>query len=944
MRRFGYPLILSIVLVGGSLLAAVLVTGHGPARVSAANAAAATSYRVNSGGPAVTDSQGNSWQADAFYSAGNTASTSHGITNASGQALPTADQALYKTERYSPLNGPAGTLGFAYTFSSLTPGQLYVVTLKFVEFYFSAVGQRIFSVNINGNPVLHDFDIYASAGGRYKALDKAFSATADSSGRIVISFYLGSKDDPKVDAISVVPSGTTTTTSTTPTTSSTSTTPTTTSTSTTPTTTSTTPTTTTTSTTPTGEQCGGLPGTSATFAGDTFAREGWDTFTKNAPIGSFASDGSGIQYTGDQGMGWNEYGDGWSTSSGGVYSPSTVQSVHDGVLDWALTTGHSANPSPLPGGNRYQTYGAYSFCEKIVPDSGQTLTNHQAILLWPQNEADWQSAESDYPEGDLNDSSFTAFAHYGGSGSQDSYDTPTLNTSQWHVYTQTWTPQHRCYFVDGQQIGCSTNQIYQSPERWQLQIEAGGGGSGHVYVDWAWIGTLGGTTTTTTSTTPTTTSTTPTTTTSTSTTSTPTTNLALNRPVTVSSVEPPPNSAGCCAGSNAVDGNTSTRWASAETDNEWIYIDLGAQYNISQAVLRWEAAYASSFKVQASNDASAWQDCYSTTTGTGGTQTLSLSNCTGRYVRMLGIKRGTPYGYSLYEFEAYGTPTGTTTTTTSTTPTTTTSSSTTTATTNAQGCGTSNGGGTGKITHVVWVWMENHDYNQVIGNSSMPYVNSLAQNCGLATNFFAESHPSLPNYIAATSGSTQGVGDDSGPSSHPLNVANIFSQLPGGESQSLMEGMPSNCFKSDSGNYVVHHNPEAYYTNLGSDCSSFDAPLGSTVNLSPLFTFISPNLINDQHDGSASQADSFLQSFIPKLQATSQYQAGNTAIFITYDEDSDSGGNNHVATIVVSPYTHAQVSTSFTHYSMLKTAEQLLGVSQLGNAASANSMLSLFGF
>ena len=250
----------------------------------------------------------------------------------------------------------------------------------------------------------------------------------------------------------------------------------------------------------------------------------------------------------------------------------------------------------------------------------------------------------------------------------------------------------------------------------------------------------------------------------------------------------------------------------------------------------------------------------------------------------------------------------------------------------------------GKISHVVWVVMENHGYGSIIGSSQAPYVNQLANAYGLATNYLAIAHPSLPNYIALTSGSTQGVSNDSGPSSHPLSVPSIFSQLPGGQSRSLSESMPSNCLKSDSGEYVVHHNPMAYYTNLGSDCASFDVPFGAAPDLSAAFTFIVPNGLHDMLDGTIAQGDSFLSSYVPALMATPQYQAGNTAIFITWDEDENTGKNNQVATIVVSPYTQAvKVSTAFNHYSLLRTAEDLLGLPALGNAASAAPMESAFG-
>ena len=248
------------------------------------------------------------------------------------------------------------------------------------------------------------------------------------------------------------------------------------------------------------------------------------------------------------------------------------------------------------------------------------------------------------------------------------------------------------------------------------------------------------------------------------------------------------------------------------------------------------------------------------------------------------------------------------------------------------------------ISHVVWVVMENHGYGSIIGSSQAPYINQLANTYGLATNYRALAHPSLPNYVALTSGGTQGVTDDSGTSTYPLNVPSIFSQLRGGQSRSLQESMPSNCRKSDSGQYVLHHNPMAYYTNLGTDCSKFDVPFGASPDLSAAFTFITPNATHDMLDGTVAQGNSFLSTYVPALMATSQYQAGNTAIFITWDEDENSGANNQVATIVVSPYTKAvKVATAYSHYSLLRTAEDLLGLPPIGNAATAAPMEAAFG-
>ncbi|WP_037606359.1 discoidin domain-containing protein [Streptacidiphilus rugosus] len=125
--------------------------------------------------------------------------------------------------------------------------------------------------------------------------------------------------------------------------------------------------------------------------------------------------------------------------------------------------------------------------------------------------------------------------------------------------------------------------------------------------------------------------------------------LSQGRPATASSTE----NAGTPA-SAAVDGNTGTRWSSAFSDPQWLQVDLGSSASISQVVLQWETAYATAFQIQTSTDGSTWTSIYSTTTGTGGTQTLDVTG-TGRYVRMYGTARATQYGYSLWEFQVYGT-------------------------------------------------------------------------------------------------------------------------------------------------------------------------------------------------------------------------------------------------------------------------------------------------
>jgi hypothetical protein len=240
--------------------------------------------------------------------------------------------------------------------------------------------------------------------------------------------------------------------------------------------------------------------------------------------------------------------------------------------------------------------------------------------------------------------------------------------------------------------------------------------------------------------------------------------------------------------------------------------------------------------------------------------------------------------------------------------------------------------------------MENHSYDAIIGSADAPYINELASKSGSATDFYAESHPSLPNYIAMTSGSTHGISDDDPPADHPLDVPSIFSLLRGGGARSLEESMPSNCLKTDSGQYAVRHNPHAYYINLDDDCSKYNIPLADPADLSARFTFITPNLIHDMHDGTIADGDSWLSTFMPKLLSSSEYSAGRTAVFVTWDED-DLFSGNHIATLVIAPSVvpGTNVAARLDHYSMLRATQEMLGLGPLlGNAATAADLRNAF--
>jgi phosphatidylinositol-3-phosphatase len=263
--------------------------------------------------------------------------------------------------------------------------------------------------------------------------------------------------------------------------------------------------------------------------------------------------------------------------------------------------------------------------------------------------------------------------------------------------------------------------------------------------------------------------------------------------------------------------------------------------------------------------------------------------------------------------------------------------------------------------HVVWIWMENHSYNSIIGSSQAPYINSLARKCGLATNYHNISHPSLPNYVGATSGLGYTALQKFKPDCDPVtgcvtHTRGIFGQ---GESwRAYQESMPSNCRRTDSGEYAVHHNPPPYFTTL-KGCSKHDVPYSQLASdlaskQLPAFSFITPNMIDDMHDGTVADGDSWLAKHLSAILNSPQYRNGSTAVFITWDEGEGGSAAEcatnttdigcRVVTIVVSPSTKPGTRSArlFNHYSLLGTAEQLLHLPKLGRAGASSTMTSAF--
>lgn len=249
----------------------------------------------------------------------------------------------------------------------------------------------------------------------------------------------------------------------------------------------------------------------------------------------------------------------------------------------------------------------------------------------------------------------------------------------------------------------------------------------------------------------------------------------------------------------------------------------------------------------------------------------------------------------------------------------------------------------GAVYHIIWVILENHEASAITG-SSMPYLTRLAATYGLATNYFAVSHPSEPNYIAMTSGGLNGVNDDG---TYNLGVASIFTQ---GESwRAYQQNDTGACFTGSSrsggidgpgvaGTYARKHNPAISYTMVSrvpAQCAHIQ-PLASFNPMAASFEFVTPNLCNDAHDCSLGTADAFLRGFVPLVTRSPDF--AHTMLVITFDEGSSSAGSfgdqgGHIYTAVVAPWLHGVRSNRYyDHYSLLRTAESALGLPCLANA------------
>jgi hypothetical protein len=266
---------------------------------------------------------------------------------------------------------------------------------------------------------------------------------------------------------------------------------------------------------------------------------------------------------------------------------------------------------------------------------------------------------------------------------------------------------------------------------------------------------------------------------------------------------------------------------------------------------------------------------------------------------------------------------------------------------------------------------ENQNFADVVGQPGAPYLNTLGTQCGIATayndNCFSDNLVSLPHYLALTSGSNCDTGldqtgtgcitSDNDATLGRLTTTSIFQQVTSW--RSYQESMPSACDLSSNGEYATKHNPPAYYSSLSS-CAADDLPIAAlkcnstntntactpapnnafTQDLAndtlAAFTFITPNLLNDMHDGSVTEGDNWLLTYLPLVFQSKAYLRGDVAVMILWDEQESVTFGGATPNLFISPYITAgtKTATLMNHFAVLRAFEKALGITTYLGCAS----------
>ena len=262
--------------------------------------------------------------------------------------------------------------------------------------------------------------------------------------------------------------------------------------------------------------------------------------------------------------------------------------------------------------------------------------------------------------------------------------------------------------------------------------------------------------------------------------------------------------------------------------------------------------------------------------------------------------------------------------------------------------------------HIVIVVFENKEFGTVFGSDKMPYFNKLLRSYTLLTQYYAVTHPSLPNYIAMIGGDTFGITFDCISCIVPGATKSLpdLIEASGRTWKTYQEDMPSPCFAgTEAGKYAIKHNPFIYFMPICLDaqrCNRSIVPLTQlssdiAANALPNYFFVTPNMCHDAHDCDIGIADTWLQGFMNWLMPPLDQSGQPYLIVLTWDEGqgdhsccglpAEAGGR--IATVLVSPQAKSgfQDNTPYTHYSLLKTIESAWGLPYLGHSADPQTSI-----
>jgi phospholipase C len=261
------------------------------------------------------------------------------------------------------------------------------------------------------------------------------------------------------------------------------------------------------------------------------------------------------------------------------------------------------------------------------------------------------------------------------------------------------------------------------------------------------------------------------------------------------------------------------------------------------------------------------------------------------------------------------------------------------------------------FTHVFIVFLENEDYTKIIDSSQMPNFNRWAKEYTLLTDYYAVSHPSLPNYLALISGSTFGVTKDCTDCFQNTTSLPDLLESAGFTWKTYQEDMPGLCFIGNHSPYMQKHNPFVYFDAVRKDkarCERSVVPLGDlekdlAAHTLPNFAFIMPNMCNSGHDCGLNTADEWLGKTLKPILESPDFDK-NSLLVVSFDEGTEStpccglaSTGGRVATVLVSPAVRKgfEDNTPYTHYSLLKTISAAWGLQPLGQAADSGTNLIL---